>query len=137
MKLPILVLLATGGAALLISCSTAPAQQARSPKAANELAEALAGRSPGPPTDCIPNYRSDNMQVIDDYTILFRSGRTIYVQNPPGGCHGLGFGAYTLVSQKFGTDRLCRGDINRLVDLRTGMGGGSCVFGPFVPYTRR
>ncbi len=123
-------------ALVMTSCTSTPAQEARSPKAQKELAEALAGRTPGPPVNCLPNYRSNEMQIIDDYTILFRDGRTVYVQNPRGGCNGLGSGAYTLVTRQFGTNQLCSGDINRVVDLRTGMGGGACVFSPFVPYTR-
>ena len=85
---------------------------------------------------CIPTYRADQMQVIDDYTILFRDGRTIYVQNPRGGCPGLGSGSRTLVTRSFGGSQLCDGDINRTVDLVSGFQGGACVFGPFVPYTR-
>jgi len=123
-------------AVMTASCTSTPAQQVHSPKAQKELAEALAGRTPGAPVDCLPNWRTSNMEIIDDYTIIFRDGRTVYVQNPRGGCNGIGSGAYTLVTRPFGTNQLCRGDINRVVDLRTGMGGGSCVFNAFVPYTR-
>ena len=38
-------ILALGGVAMISSCTTAPAQQARSPHAQRELAEALAGRT--------------------------------------------------------------------------------------------
>lgn len=130
------MLLAAVSSALLGSCTSTPVQEVRSPKAQRELADALAGRTPEPAVRCIPNYRSNDMQVIDDYTILFRNGRTTYVQNPRGGCRGLGIGGYTLVTRQFGTSQLCDGDINHLTDLRTGMIGGSCVFGPFVPYTK-
>jgi hypothetical protein len=125
-----------GAVGLLTSCSSTPVQEARSPKAARELADALAGRTPGPPVRCIPSFRANQMQVIDDYTILFRDGRTIYVQNPRGGCRGLGIGGYTLVTRQFGTSDLCDKDFHRTVDLRTGMQGGACIFGPFVPYTK-
>ncbi len=129
-------LLACGAAALLASCSTAPDQYTRSPKAEKELAEALAGRVAGPPMRCIPNYRTVQMQVIDDYTILFRDGRTIYVQNPRGGCPGLGSQSRTLVTRQFGTNEYCDGDINKLVDLQARIEGPACVFGPFVPYKK-
>ena len=76
------------------------------------------------------------MQVIDDWTILFRDGRTVYVQNPRGGCPGIGSGSRTLVTRPVGTNELCDGDINHTVDLVTRIGGGTCVFGPFVPYTK-
>lgn len=136
MKLRMSCLLALASSVALGACTSTPAQEVRSPRAQKELTEALAGRTPGPPTNCVPNYRTNNMQVIDDYTILFRDGRTVYVQNPRGGCNGIGSGGYTLVTRPFGVNQMCSGDINRLVDLRTGMGGGSCVFSPFVPYTR-
>lgn len=122
--------------AVLAGCTTAPSQETRSPRAQRDLAEALAGHTPGAPVRCIPNFKADQMQVIDDYTILFREGRTVYVQNPRGGCSGLGSGSRTLVTRQFGTSQLCDGDLNHTVDLVSGIQGGACVFGPFVPYTR-
>lgn len=125
-----------GGAMLIAGCSTAPYAEVRDPKAQQELAQALAGRAAQPSVSCLPNYRTTQMEVIDDWTILYRYGRTTYVQNPRGGCRGLTNGTYTMVTRQYGTHQLCSGDISQLVDLRTGMGGGSCVFGPFTPYTQ-
>jgi hypothetical protein len=130
-----IALIAALVATLASGCSTGPSQEVQSPRARNELAEALAGRTPGPAQRCIPNYRAGQMQVVDDSTILFRDGRTIYLQKPRGGCIGLASGR-TLVTRKFGTSDVCDGDINRVVDLPSGMESGSCVFGPFVPYTK-
>lgn len=131
------LILAIGAAGMLAACSTAPAEQAtRSPEAAKELADALAGRVAGPPQRCISNWPHIEVQVIDDWTILYREGSTVYVQNPRGGCPGIGFGSRTLVARQVGTSQMCDGDINQSVDLRTGIGGAPCVFGPFVPYTR-
>ena len=123
-------------AALLASCTASAVHETRSPKAQRELTDALAGRTAGPAVRCIPNYRTNEMQVIDDWTILFREGRTVYLQKPPNGCRGLGNGGYTLVTRQFGVNQVCDGDFNQLVDLRTGFQGGACVFGPFVPYTK-
>ncbi len=136
MTVRVSALLALGGVALLTSCSTAPVQETHSPKAAQDLANALAGRVAGPPLRCISQVQARNMHVIDDWTILFRNGRTVYVQNPRGGCTGLGRGDMTLVRRQFGTTQLCDGDINRVVDLRSNFGTGACVYGPFVPYTK-
>ena len=119
------------------SCMATPYQRAPSQRAQAELAKALAGRTPGPALHCIPNYRTTNMEIIDDSTILFNEGRTVYLQRPRGACNGISSGSFTLVTRPFGVNQLCDGDINHLTDLRTGMLGGSCVFGPFVPYTRR
>jgi len=128
-------MIALGGVLAIAGCSTAPYAEVRNPKAQQELAQALAGRTAQPPVRCLPNYRTTEMQVIDDWTILYRDGRTTYVQNPRGGCRGLGNGSYTMVIRQYGTNQLCDGDLSQLVDLRSGMGGGSCVFGPFTPYT--
>ena len=128
--------LAAVAAALLASCSTAPAEQARSPKDTKELTEALAGRVAGPPQRCISNFPTTEVRVIDDWTILYQDSSTIYVQNPPGGCRGIASGARTLVSRQVGTSQMCEGDINEAVDLRSGVGGAPCVFGPFGPYTK-
>jgi hypothetical protein len=76
------------------------------------------------------------MQIIDDWTILFRDGRTIYVQNPRGGCPGIGSRRNILVNRVFGTNQLCSGDISHLLDPVSGIQGGACVFGDFVPYTK-
>ena len=125
-----------GGAAMLASCSTGQLQETRSPKAQKELAEALAGYTPGPPLRCIRNYQTTQMQIVDDWTILFRDGRTIYVQNPRGGCPGLGNGSRALVTRHVVTHDLCDKDINAMVDLVSRTPGGACIFGPFVPYTK-
>ena len=135
-RLQVRALIGLGFAALVAGCTTAPSPESRSPRAQRELAEALAGRTPGPPTRCIANFKADRMQVIDDHTILFHDGRTVYVQNPRGGCTGLGSGSRTLVTRQFGTSALCDGDINHTVDLVSGFQGGACVFSPFVPYTK-
>lgn len=76
------------------------------------------------------------MQVVDDWTILFRDGGTVYVQNPRGGCPGIGSGRNTLVTRLWGSSQLCDGDISQLVDLSTGSSGGACVLSPFVPYRK-
>lgn len=130
------VAIAMAAAFTVLSC-TAPADQpVRSEREAKELAEALSGRVAGPAERCIPNYRATQMEIIDDWTILFRDGRTVYVQTPRGGCPGLRSGRYTLVTRPFGVNQLCDGDLNHTIDLHTNMQGPACVFGPFLPYTK-
>jgi len=128
--------LALSAVAILTSCTTAPAEQSRSPRAERELADALQGRVAGPPQRCISNFPNTQVQVIDDWTILYDEGATIYVQNPRGGCIGIGTGSRTLVARQVGTSQMCEDDINETINLQTGIGGAPCVFGPFVPYTK-
>jgi len=123
-------------ALLMTACSATPDHAAKSPRASRELAKALAGYTVGPPVRCILSFPRTRMEIIDDHTLLFRGNRTIYLQKPPGGCYGVSSQFTTLVTQIWGTNQLCQGDINRLIDNTTGMGAGSCAFGPFVPYTK-
>lgn len=121
---------------IVSACSPEPPKAARSPQASRELTKALAGYTVGQPVRCIPGYPRTSMEIIDDHTLLFRGNRTIYLQSPPGGCYGLENQFTALVTQIWGTNQLCQGDISRLVDSRSGMGAGSCAFGPFIPYTK-
>lgn len=123
-------------AIVLAACSTTAAQPTRSAQAEAELTRALAGRVAGPPVRCIPTYRADDMQVIDDWTILFRDGSTTYVQTPRGGCSGIAAHRNILVSRPMPSNQLCSGDIQHLFDPASRIGGGSCVLGDFVPYTK-
>lgn len=122
---------------VLAGCAASPeAAERAEARTRAELAKELAGRTAGEPVRCLRNYQTTNMNVIDDETLLFREGRTIYLQKPRGACHGLANHSMTLVTKPFGTNQLCSGDINELVDLRSGMRGGACVFSEFIPYTR-
>jgi len=123
-------------AAALAGCTTTPPQP-RSLAAEQHLQSLLAGKSPGAPRSCLPTYRSSDMVVIDDNTVLFRdSGRRVWRSEMRGHCAQLGSGHYTLVTRSFGAQGPCSGEIAQLVDLTSGSVGGSCVWGDFVPYTR-
>jgi hypothetical protein len=121
-------------AAILAGCSTSP-EPPRTARAEQELSRALEGKVAQRPVSCLQTYRSGDMTVIDDGTILFRQGRTIYRNDLNGGsCNQLGRGHYTLVTKQYGSG-LCRGDIAQVVDLTSGVTVGSCSMGDFVPYT--
>lgn len=132
-KIPLIAALCS---AALATSSTAIGHSDRSPAASAKLAKALAGRAAGPAVRCVPNFRNSDMKVIDDQTILFGQGKTVYLQKPAGGCPSLRLGGYSLVSRQFGSNRACQGDINEVVDVRNGITVGSCVFAPFVPYSK-
>jgi hypothetical protein len=121
-------------AATLAGCSTAPPVQ-RTAQAEDDLTRALVGKVAQPAVSCLRSFRSGNMTVIDDGTILFREGRTVYRNDLNGGtCSGLGSGYYALVTKQFGSG-LCRGDIAQVMDVSNGITVGSCIIGDFVPYT--
>ena len=127
-----LVLVAT----VLGGCASAPEAPQRSEADQQQLVRSLQGRTAGASVRCLPRYGTTDVQVIDDWTILFRQGGIIYVQTPRGGCPGIGSGRNTMVARIWGNGQVCEGDIQHLVDLSTGIGGGACVFGPFVPYRK-
>lgn len=137
MKFRVSAMIGLAAAAGVISFSSLPAKEMPNAKSAQELAKALQGRTAGQPVSCIPNFRGQaRMEVIDDRTILFKDGGTVYLQRPHGGCRGIDHGGYTLVSHKVGEHRICSGDIQQLVELQTGIHGGHCVFSQFVPYRK-
>lgn len=118
----------------LAACATAMSQpEPRSVKAQATYDKLLAGKTAGRPANCLPLLRSHDMVVIDDNTILYRDGRTTYVNQPLGSCNLLSRGSYALVTRSFGS-QLCRGDIANVVDASTGVTVGSCALGDFVPY---
>ena len=123
-------------ASTLAACTTAPPPMQRSERAEARLQEELAGLVvAGPATSCLPSYRSDQMVVIDDNTILFRDGASrVWRNEVQGSCSSLGMGN-TLVLRS-STGSLCRGDIGDVMDVRNGVTMGSCVLGDFVPYAR-
>ncbi len=123
--------------AVLCACQTAATEPGqRSARAQQTYDKALAGKVPGQPVRCLPTFRSNDMVPIDENVILFRDGRTVYVNHPLGSCYGLGRFNNTLVTRTLGGN-LCRGDLATVVDLTTGVHAGSCALGDFVPYRPR
>ncbi len=118
----------------IASCTTAPPPPARSAEARAELQTLLAGKVAGQPMACLPHYRADNMIVIDDNTIAFRDGKTVYRNDLRSGCARLGNTFYTLVTRRVGGSGLCSGDLAEVVDFSSGTTVGTCVLGDFVPY---
>mgnify|MGYP000940606959 CR=1 FL=1 len=69
-----------------------------------------------------------------DNIVLYRvSGRLVYKNVLRSPCPGLARDSDIVVSEQFGSQK-CRGDILRLVDRTSGMTGGICSLGDFVPY---
>ena len=130
MRIMMIALAATS----LAACESVDSQpQQRSASQQQSFDKALAGKVAGKAESCLPLYRSNDMMVIDDDTILYRDGRTTYVNKPLGGCNNLGNGSYALVTRSQGS-QLCRGDIAQVTDLISGVTVGSCALGDFVPF---
>lgn len=98
----------------------------------SRLAALTAGKAAGPPLTCLRREETRDLEVIDNTTIAFRSGRTLYVNKLASACAGLD-GSYALLTRSLGGE-LCRGDIADIADLTTRTIVGSCSLGEFVPY---
>lgn len=127
------LLAATAATAALTGCTYAP-EPGRTAFAEEKVETMLAGRVAGRALSCLPARSRNQSMTVNDNTILFGRGRTVYRNDlRSGGCHNLG-GHYALVTRSSGTG-LCAGDIAQVADLSTGVTVGSCVLGDFVPYT--
>ncbi|QNM81757.1 hypothetical protein H8M03_06695 [Sphingomonas sabuli] len=120
-------------AAGIVACAPVPPPGPKTAQAQAKLDRYLAGKVAGPPQTCIQPYQAGETITIDDNTILFKRGSTIYRNDPPGGCNGMGSGFYTLVTRSTGSG-LCSGEIATVADVRSGVTMGSCPLGQFVPY---
>src|SRR3546814_5823078 len=83
------------------------------------LTKALEGKVAGKPQSCMSMIPRAALQVISDDVLLYKIGRTVYVNRMMGNCSGLTNGR-TLVSNVWGS-QVCRGDIARVADLNVGM----------------
>jgi hypothetical protein len=120
--------------AAVAGCTTAPPAPTRTAQGQAEFQRLTAGKVAGSPITCLPSYNADDMVKIDDSTVAFKQGRRVYVNHLIGECNGLSSGFYTLVTKSSGSG-LCRGDIARVADVRSGITVGSCAIGDFVPYS--
>ena len=98
------------------------------------LMKELDGKVAGKPVNCISDFNAYNTIRVSDNILLYRvSGRLVYKNNLRSSCRGLSSDNDIIVSEQFGGQK-CRGDIIRLVDRTSGMPGGFCSLGEFVPY---
>jgi hypothetical protein len=98
------------------------------------LMKELGGKVAGTPVNCISDFNATNTIRVSDNILLYRvSGRLVYQNNLRSACNGLARDTDIIVSEQFGSQK-CKGDIIRLVDRTSGIPGGVCSLGEFVPY---
>lgn len=132
--------LMTAAVPLVASCAPAgsadPGAAALTPKQAERLDKQLAGKVPGKPEKCLPNFRATDTIRVSDDILLYRSGRNLVYRNDlKGSCPGLARDSDIMVVRQFGSST-CAGDFFHLVDRSSGIRGPTCVFGEFVPYRK-
>ena len=104
-------------------------------KGETELVEILEGRVAGEPVRCLRRSQHRGVSIIDETAMLFRDGRTIYVNrtNAPRFLDEFDLPVF----KQFGSS-LCRND---QVEMRDRSANGSfagpiLLLGEFVPYTK-
>ncbi|QSR17301.1 hypothetical protein [Novosphingobium sp. KA1] len=124
-------------AAALVTASliAAPAAFAAKKKLTGEeqLAKLLEGREAGKPVTCIQLSQSDSTVIVDKTALVYRVGRTLYV-NRPTNADRLD-NDDILVTKTF-SSQLCRLDTVQLHDRTSRMWSGFVGLQDFVPYTR-
>jgi hypothetical protein len=123
---------------VLVSCATGGAapsgEAALTPKQLALMEKNLAGKQAGEPVNCISNTGSPQLIKVSDDILLYRvSSRLVYRNDLRPSCPGLSRDDDILVTRLFGS-QICSGDIIRLVDRTSGIGGGGCAYGKFTPY---
>ena len=119
-------------AATALSLTLAPAAGAKEKLTGEEkLAKMLEGRTAGEPRNCLSSHALDRMTVINDTAIVYRDGRTLWV-NVPRNAQDLDDDD-VMVTRQFGT-QLCKQDTVTTMDRMGGFFNGVVFLGDFVPY---
>jgi hypothetical protein len=112
----------------LLGC--APAESPRPPGAIPELA----GRTAGAPQTCVSIEPAASLRIVNDRTVLYGSGRTVWVNRLASDCPGLN--SMDILAVDVTGSQYCRGDRVRRLDPVSRIPGPTCVLGDFVPYAR-
>lgn len=120
-------------AGILAACApTQPYEMSERDSA--KLQEALADRTAGEAERCLPLASTRNPQVIDEKHILFKQGRTTWLNQTNMRCPLLDNIGYVMVLEPTVGTQICRGDVAKIMDSATGGIMGACALGDFVPY---
>ncbi|MXO91658.1 hypothetical protein [Pontixanthobacter aquaemixtae] len=99
-----------------------------------KLAKMLEGRVAGEPQSCIYAAPNLDIKVIDGTALVYKSGRTLYV-NVPHNARSLD-DRDTMVRRTTFGNRWCNTDIITTVDRHVGHYTGNINLGKFVPYRK-
>lgn len=99
------------------------------------LAQQLSGRVPGTPQTCVTRFGQQSLRALDEGTLVYGDGPTIYVNRlPPGSCPGIK-PLNTLIVDGSG-GQICRGDRVRALEIGAIIPGAPCNLGDWIPYRR-
>lgn len=120
---------------LLLTASCASREGADRPtEEAIELAAELEDLQAGEPQRCISTFANRSMQIVDEDTLVYRDGRTLYVNRLETACPGMRPQDVLVVRPVTGS-RLCRLDTIEPRDRGAEQfPGPRCALGDFTPY---
>lgn len=98
------------------------------------LVAELAGRVAGAPESCIPAATGQGLTIVDQRTLTYRSGGTIWVNRLKDDCPGMR-PLNTLIVEVHGS-RFCRGDHVQALQPGLRIPGPVCILQDFTPYRR-
>ncbi|WP_174291183.1 hypothetical protein [Sphingomonas bacterium] len=109
-------------------------QEAVSAETQAGLARALAGRTAGNPTSCLPPGPLLSTTKSYGKVLLYTlANGDLYANDTAGGCENRGDDIFVEVEHE---GRACSGDIIHLVDRTSHIPTGSCALGQFTPYPK-
>jgi len=135
MKMLKLIAAPLAAAAMLVSPSAGAEEKAGPTAGEIKLAKMLEGRVAGEPTSCINASRNYNLKVIDGTALVYKSGRTLYV-NIPHNARSVDDRDIIVRRTSFGS-RVCKTDIITTIDQTSGFYTGNIMLGDFVPYRKQ
>lgn len=98
-----------------------------------ELDKLLEGREAGKPVNCISQWETRDMRVIDKTALVYGSGNVIYVNRPK---NADSLDDDEILVTKTNGSQLCDLDIVHTVDQSGHFTTGFVSLGEFVPYRR-
>lgn len=112
---------------LACACAAGPGREA-------DLSRDLAGRSAGPPRDCVSASSGASLVARDARTLVYRLGDTIWVNRLDAACPGLD--PMSQLAIEVHGSQYCRGDPIRALEPGRSIPGPICILGSFTPYRR-
>jgi hypothetical protein len=105
----------------------------RTEKNEARLAEMLKGRTAGEPVTCIPEFKSNQVEVLEGVALVYGVGKTLYVAKPDH-MDSMQWDDIMVVKRTGG--QLCNTDIVRTIDRNSGFTTGVVFLSKFVPYRK-
>lgn len=100
----------------------------------NALSQELAGREAGGAQRCVSTTGNRSLRFVDDNTIAYGSGRTVWINRLDSPCPGSD-SLDTVIAEIHGS-QYCNGDRVRRLDRGSSIPGRFCRLGDFIPYTK-